>query len=184
MSMRERKRNVKIRQSWQSNNSHWNVAIISLPSLMVVRLSQVIDIDLLPNIEITAEQVSFEWSHHSWFLFNDSIDREQNSTLHGSVISIFSSLFDCNLSEFDTNCKILFTLGFQLLGKKWLFWIDCTLWEHYKWWWSLSLDGNMVFFFCLTSQITVMIKVVYLQIIFNSATTHWFQKEKFAARWK
>ena len=184
MSMRERKRNVKIRQSWQSNNSHWNVAIISLPSLMVVRLSQVIDIDLLPNIEITAEQVSFEWSHHSWFLFNDSIDREQNSTLHGSVISIFSSLFDCKLSEFDTNCKILFTLGFQLLGKKWLFWIDCTLWEQYKWWWSLSLDGNMVFFFCLTSQITVMIKVVYLQIIFNSATTHWFQKEKFAARWK
>ena len=184
MSMRERKRNVKIRQSWESNNSHWNVAIISLPSLKVVRLSQVIDIDLLPNIEITAEQVSFEWSHHSWFLFNDSIDREQNSTLHGSVISIFSSLFDCKLSEFDTNCKILFTLGFQLLGKKWLFWIDCTLWEQYKWWWSLSLDGNMVFFFCLTSQITVMIKVVYLQIIFNSATTHWFQKEKFAARWK
>lgn len=84
---------------------------------MVVRLSQVIDIDLLLNIEITAEQVSFEWSHHSWFLFNDSIDREQNSTLHGSVISIFSSLFDCKLSEFDTNCKILFTLGFQLLGK-------------------------------------------------------------------
>ena len=37
-------------------------------------------------------------------------------------------------------------------------------------------------FFCLTSQITVMIKVVYLQIIFNSATAHWFQKEKFAAR--
>ena len=184
MSMRERKRNVKIRQSWQSNNSHWNVAIISLPSLMVVRLSQVIDIDLLPNIEITAEQVSFEWSHHSWFLFNDSIDREQNSTLHGSVISIFSSLFDCKLSEFDTNCKILFTLGFQLLGKKWLFWIDCTLWGQYKWWWSLSLDGNVVFFFCLTRQITVMIKVVYLQIIFNSATTHWFQKEKFAARWK
>ena len=34
------------------------------------------------------------------------------------------------------------------------------------------------------SEITVMIKVVYeiLQIIFNSATTHWFQKEKFAAR--
>ena len=184
MSMRERKRNVKIRQSWESNNSHWNVAIISLPSLKVVRLSQVIDIDLLPNIEITAEQVSFEWSHHSWFLFNDSIDREQNSTLHGSVISIFSSLFDCKLSKFDTNCKILFTLGFQLLGKKWLFWIDCTLWEQYKWWWSLSLDGNMVFFFCLTSQITVMIKVVYLQIIFNSATTHWFPKEKFAARWK
>lgn len=184
MSMRERKRNVKIRQSWESNNSHWNVAIISLPSLKVVRLSQVIDIDLLPNIEITAEQVSFEWSHHSWFLFNDSIDREQNSTLHGSVISIFSSLFDCKLSEFDTNCKILFTLGFQLLGKKWLFWIDCTLWEQYKWWWSLSLDGNVVLFFCLTSQITVMIKVVYLQIIFNSATTHWFQKEKFAARWK
>lgn len=147
MSMRERKRNVKIRQSWQSNNSHWNVAIISLPSLKVVRLSQVIDIDLLSNIEITAEQVSFEWSHHSWFLFNDSIDREQNSTLHGSVISIFSSLFDCKLSEFDTNCKILFTLGFQLLGKKWLFWIDCTLWEQYKWWWSLSLDGNMVFLF-------------------------------------
>lgn len=85
---------------------------------MVVRLSQVIDIDLLPNIEITAEQVSFEWSHHSWFPFDDSIDREQNSTLHGSVISIFSSLFDCKLSEFDMNCKILYILGFQLPGKK------------------------------------------------------------------
>lgn len=56
---------------------------------MVVRLSQVIDIDLLPNIEITAEQVSFEWSHHSWFLFNDSIDREQNSTLHGGLLLVF-----------------------------------------------------------------------------------------------
>ena len=72
---------------------------------MVVRLSQVIDKDLLPNIEITAEQVSFEWSLHRLFPFNDSIDREQNSTLHGSVISNFSSLFDCKLSEFDMNCK-------------------------------------------------------------------------------
>ena len=51
---------------------------------MVVRLSQVIGIDL-PNIDITAEQVSFEWSHHNWFPFDDSIDTEQNSTLHGSV---------------------------------------------------------------------------------------------------
>ena len=86
---------------------------------MVVRLSQIIDTDLLPNIEITAEQVSFEWSHHSWFPFDDSIDREQNSTLHGSVISIFSSLFDCKLSEFDMNCKILYiNLGFRLPGKK------------------------------------------------------------------
>ena len=146
MSMRERKRSVKIRQLWQSYNSHWNVTIISLPSLMVVRLSQIIGIDL-PNIDITAEQVSFEWSHHSWLPFNDSIDRQQNSTLHGSFISIFSSLFDCKLSEFDMNCKILFILGFQLPGKKWLFWIDCTLWEQYRWWWSLSLDGNMVFLF-------------------------------------
>ena len=91
--------------------------IISFPSLMVVRLSQIIGIDL-PNIDITADQVSFEWSHHSWFPFNDSIDGEQNSTLHGSVINIFSSLVDCKLSEFDTNCKIFFILGFQLTGKK------------------------------------------------------------------
>ena len=56
---------------------------------MVVRLSQVIDIDLLPNIEITAEQVSFEWSHHSWFLFNDSIDREQNSAICMGLLLVF-----------------------------------------------------------------------------------------------
>lgn len=111
MSMRERKRN-------ESNNSHWNVTIISLPSLMVVRLSQVIDIDLLPNIEITVEQVSFEWSHHSLFPFNDSIDREQNSTLHGSVISIFRSLFDCKLSEFDMNCKNIIHIGFSTSGEE------------------------------------------------------------------
>lgn len=93
--------------------------IISLPSLMVVRLSQVIDIDLLPNIEITAEQVSFEWSHHSLFSFNDSIDRKQNSTyLHGSVISIFTSLFDCKLSEFDMNFKNIIHIGFSTSGEE------------------------------------------------------------------
>lgn len=75
---------------------------------MVVRLSQVIDIDLLPNIEI----------HHSLFLFNDSIDREQNSTLHGSVISIFTSLFDCKLSEFDMNFKNIIHIGFSTSGEE------------------------------------------------------------------
>lgn len=80
---------------------------------MVVKLSQIIGIDL-PNIDITAEQVSFEWSHHNWFPFNDSIDTEQNSTCMG----LFSSLFDCKLSEFDMNCKIFFILGFQLPRKK------------------------------------------------------------------
>ena len=84
----------------------------------MVRLSQIIDIDLLPNIEITAEQVSFEWSHHNLFLFNDSIDREQNSTLHRSVISILSSLFDCQRSEFDTNCKNIIHIGFSTSGEE------------------------------------------------------------------